>query len=227
MRRGEKSFHFRREFTHVYLRLNSRINEELLESGERGLLWGLPFYSDESEPYLFYDRQYDTDLRLWKVRGFHVLNLSYRETMQNRLVADEPRLRRHREESVTLKEVAGDTYLEQKLGLFQSDRDRYYGSAGEIDGYKLSLSARRRISILEITTAGSYRRAESATGLKTWIADPVLTTFDDLGAEEVCNNHIDDNCVAGVDEVCDWDGDGYTPNQGDCDDANDLINPSR
>lgn len=163
VRRGEKSFHLRREFSHVYVRFNSRINEELLDNGERGLLWGLPFYSDESEPYLFYDRQYDSDLRLWKVRGFHVVNLSYRETMQRRLVVDALRLRRQREESVSLKEVAGDTYLEQKLEIFQIDRDRYYGSAGEIDGYMVSLSARRHISSLDITTGGSYRRAESAT----------------------------------------------------------------
>ena len=163
VRRGEKSFHLRREFNHVYVRFNSRINEELLDGGNRGLLWSLPFYSDESEPYLFYDRQYDSDLRLWKVGGFHVINLSYRETMQRRQVADAPRLRRQREESLNLKEVALDTYLEQKLELFQVDRDRYYGSSGEIDGYKISISARRRITVLEITTTGSYRRAKSST----------------------------------------------------------------
>ena len=163
VRRGEKSFNIRREFDHVYVRFNSRIIEELLDEGERGALWSLPFYSDETQPYLFYDRQYDSDLRLWKTRGFHVFNLSYRETMQRRLVADSPRLRRQREESLSMKEVARDTYLEQKIELFQIDRDRYYGSAGVIDGYKLSLSARRNISGLEITTGGSYRHAESAT----------------------------------------------------------------
>jgi hypothetical protein len=46
------------------------------------------------------------------------------------------------------------------------------------------------------------------------------------GAEEICN-HVDDNCVSGVDEVCDWDSDGYTPNTGDCNDANDAVNPSQ
>jgi|GEM_PF-1170198 len=45
-------------------------------------------------------------------------------------------------------------------------------------------------------------------------------------ATELCN-HIDDNCADGVDEVCDWDGDGYTPNEGDCDDDNDLVNPGQ
>ncbi len=45
-------------------------------------------------------------------------------------------------------------------------------------------------------------------------------------AAEICN-HIDDNCVDGIDEVCDWDLDGYTPNMGDCDDTNDAVNPSQ
>lgn len=43
-------------------------------------------------------------------------------------------------------------------------------------------------------------------------------------ATEICN-HIDDNCVDGIDEVCDWDLDGYTPDMGDCDDTDDAVYP--
>ncbi len=49
---------------------------------------------------------------------------------------------------------------------------------------------------------------------------------------EVCGNGLDDNCNGLVDEGCtidpgdlDQDGDGYTPNQGDCNDANPNVHP--
>jgi putative metal-binding protein/pre-peptidase len=44
------------------------------------------------------------------------------------------------------------------------------------------------------------------------------------GAAEVCNG-VDDNCVNGIDEGFDVDGDGYTTCAGDCNDSNAAIHP--
>ena len=43
--------------------------------------------------------------------------------------------------------------------------------------------------------------------------------------QEVCGNGVDENCSGAADEDVDFDVDGYTTCQGDCDDSNTLINP--
>jgi hypothetical protein len=43
--------------------------------------------------------------------------------------------------------------------------------------------------------------------------------------QEVCGNGVDENCSGAADEDVDFDEDGYTTCQGDCNDSNDLINP--
>jgi hypothetical protein len=46
------------------------------------------------------------------------------------------------------------------------------------------------------------------------------------GATDICNN-LDDNCNNRIDEPCtDDDGDGFSENDGDCNDAEKLINPN-
>ncbi|MEA3297347.1 MAG: hypothetical protein U9R56_05735, partial [candidate division Zixibacteria bacterium] len=87
VRRGEKSFHFSKDWRTVLVRFNSHIEEELLDSGERGIIWLLPFVSNRNQPYLFYARRYDVDLRLFPVRGFHVVNIGFNEDIRSRDVA--------------------------------------------------------------------------------------------------------------------------------------------
>ena len=164
VRRGERSFHLRREFSQVYIRFDSRIEEELLDEGAREWYWLVPFLSDKSQPFLFYDRRYDADIRLAKMHSFHVVNLSYSEDMQQRLAAGKVRQRSHRKETVSLKQVVNEVFFEETLDLFQIDRDQSYGGGGDVDGFKVGLSARRRFSTLELTVGGVFRRAESSQG---------------------------------------------------------------
>jgi len=162
VRRGERSFHVSREFSQVYVRLDSRIEEELLDEGERKWYWVIPFLSDKSQPFMFYDRRYDADVRLAKRRSFHVVNLAYSEDRQQRLAAGEVRARSHRKESLSLKQVAGEVYLEQQFELFQIERDQSYGGGGDVDGFRIGLAARRQFAAVELLVGGGFRRAESA-----------------------------------------------------------------
>ncbi len=164
VRRGEKSFAYRKEWPHAYFRMNSRINEELMEEGERKLSWIVPFISDESQPYLYYQRRFDADFRFWKVRHFHVINILNQKNVERRLIADRTRSRRHEQSILILKQAPGRTFLEQRLELFVIERDQYFGGAGVIDGFKAALSATCRFASSELTFGGSYRRARDDTG---------------------------------------------------------------
>ncbi len=88
--------------------------------------------------------------------------MSYSEDLQQRLASGVVRQRSHRKESVGLKQVVDELFLEETLDLFQIDRDQSYGGGGDVDGFKVGLSARRRFSVLELTVGGTYRRAESS-----------------------------------------------------------------
>ncbi len=46
-----------------------------------------------------------------------------------------------------------------------------------------------------------------------------------LPKSEICNNQVDDDCDGVVDNAADADGDGWTSCNGDCNDANALVNP--
>jgi len=52
-------------------------------------------------------------------------------------------------------------------------------------------------------------------------ASECLANGNGDGVDNNCNNYVDDGCLD-----TDADGDGYTAGQGDCDDANNMINPS-
>ena len=162
VRRGEKSFQFSKDLTVVNIRFSSNIREELLESGERKLWWIIPFLTDESQPYLFFSRRYDSEIRLVPWRNFYAINLSISDDIERRAVAGSANQRRDSRASVTLKQAASALLFEQSGEYFRSDRDQYYIGAGTVDGFRLSALVRRVTSTLEWNSGAAIRRANSS-----------------------------------------------------------------
>jgi hypothetical protein len=167
--RGEKSFHLSKDFKIVLIRFNSAIREELLDAGKRQLWWAVPFLSDDSQPYLFYSRRYDADIRLFPIRSAHAVNITLSEDKEIRNIAGGEKRRHDVTTALTLKQVAKATFVEESLELFETDRDSYFSGGGEIDGYRIGLNVRQAVSTHEVSTGGSYRRAESARGERSEI----------------------------------------------------------
>ena len=169
VRRGEKSFSVSRDWKFLLARFTSRIEEELLPEGSRTAWWLLPFVADENEPYLFFSRRYSADVRLIPLRSGHALNLTYDEDMELRDLASQRRRKRDTKGSVTVRQVAGNFLLEQRLELFEYRRDRLFGGGGNVDGYRVGAKVRRTLNGGEVAVGSSYRRAETDSGQKSTI----------------------------------------------------------
>ncbi|MFQ5453016.1 MAG: hypothetical protein ACE5D6_02370 [Candidatus Zixiibacteriota bacterium] len=159
--RGEKSFHFSKAWPKVSVRFNSNIVEELLPQGERTLWWIIPFLSDQNQPYQFYVRRYNSDVRLFPIAGGHVVNLNYSEDNEIRSISGSPQIRKDVQGELIIKQVVKNAYFEQMYKLFNNDRNTYYNGGGNIEGYKISLSYRQLLSSNEISVGTGYRKAES------------------------------------------------------------------
>ena len=162
VRRGEKSFQFSKDWRVVNVRFDSRIEEELLEEGKRSVWWALPFYGDDTQPYLFFSRRYDSDVRLFPVSGFYVVNLSGGEDLQIRNIAGTNQRRRDLNGRLSLKEKIVNSHIEQGVELFKAERDAYYAASGNVDGYRLFLDLLQAVNTAEVSVGASYRRAKSS-----------------------------------------------------------------
>jgi hypothetical protein len=160
VRRGERSFQFSKEGADAVVRLNSSITEELLPAGRRPIWWLVPFLSDQSQPYLFYERRYSLDIRLIKAQSVHLINVLAGDTREQRLIADQSRVRQDLRRKVYLRQPVGLWSLEQGIEWFSSDRDMLYGDAGRSIGWRGSAGVRRSLVSGEISTELAYRRAE-------------------------------------------------------------------
>ncbi len=124
----------------------------------------MPFLSDVSQPYLFYARRYDLDLRLIPVRGGHGINITVTDDREVRDIAGDRKSRRDATLGVVFKQAIRRTLLEEKTELFDSERDRYFSGGGQIEGFKFGLTVRRLFDPHEVTVGASYRRASSVLG---------------------------------------------------------------
>jgi hypothetical protein len=159
VRRGEKSFNFARDFRAVVVRFSSDISEELLPDGTRTPLWVLPFYADAGKPYLFFSRRHNSDIKVFPVAGFHVVNLLYSEELEQRRIQDSDRRRVDRDGQVTIREHLRETYFEQSVQLFRSDRDAYYSGGANVNGFRGSVGVRQVLSGGEVSGTAAFRRA--------------------------------------------------------------------
>jgi len=161
VRRGERSFYFDKEAELFAVRMNSRIEEELLRDGKRTYWWIVPFLSDGKQPYLFYSRHYDGQLQLLPFAGFYFATLSASEDIQIRQLSGTAYRREDSKGRLALKQRLVQTYFEEAADVFRGDQDNYYGDGGAINGYKLLLTIRQVIGVGEVSAGGSYREAAS------------------------------------------------------------------
>ncbi len=174
--RGEKSFHVAKNFRTVLIRFNSSIQEELLSQGKRKLWWAVPFLSDETQPYLFYSRRYDADIRLFPIKNSYAANLTFNEDQEERYIAGATRNKHDTKEGLVLKQAVDNTFIEESVKFFQGNRDNYFSGAGKINGYEIGFNVRRLVSSQELSAGGSYRRAESAQNERSEIYSAQLGT---------------------------------------------------
>ena len=168
VRRGEKDFRIRKEFSQAVIGLSNSVQEELLEPGSRSMYWILPFVSDRTQPYLFYQSNSSADIRMIKISTAYAVNLRIDQNREQRLLNGVDNDRMSRTIETTLKQNAGGLLLQEGAEFFVSDVDSYYGSyGGKIDGYATSAAVRRVTQEIELSGGLRYRRAESATQIQS------------------------------------------------------------
>ena len=158
VRRGEKSFLFNKEFTGLTIRLSSNIREELLDEGKRPVWWVIPFYSDETQPYLLFSRRYDSELRFFQWKNFYAVNITLTDDLEKRSIAGSGNRRRDSRGSVSLKQAAGNFLLEETGELFRSERDDYYVGAGTAEGVRGLAMIRQLLERVEWSSGVAVRR---------------------------------------------------------------------
>jgi len=169
VRRGEKSFHLSKSWSFGQIQLNSVVEEELLENGQRTLWWFLPFYSDDGQPYLVYNRRNSSDIRLIQIKSGHAINISLKQRVEIRNIAGIDRIRRDFDGTLSLKQTLKDYFFVEELKLFRSNRDNYFIGSGDIDGFKSALTLRKLASSNEYAIGLSFRKAQSSIKEKSEI----------------------------------------------------------
>ena len=161
VKRGEKSFHFNKTWSKLLVRFHSNIEEELLPHGTRKLWWAIPFYSDKNQPYLFYHRRYDSDIRIIPLAFGHAISFIYNEDLEKRQINGSELNRRDYNGKVIFREALNNSYWEQSGELFKDERDSYYSGGGNIKGYKTTLKYHQMLTANDISGSVSYRHATS------------------------------------------------------------------
>jgi hypothetical protein len=90
------------------------------------------------------------------------VNITLNDDREMRDVAGESKTRQETKGALALKQVVKNTRLEEQVELFRSDRDSYFSGGGKIDGYKVGVNIGQLLAGYEISTGGSFRRAESS-----------------------------------------------------------------
>jgi len=151
----------------LYFRFGSNITEELLSGGKRTAYWLIPFISDKKEAYLFRKIYYTGDIKLIRFSGFYIINLSGTYNYESRRVVGSDFEKYEQILKTTIREKTGDWHLSQEGSYFKYQRDSYYLSAGNIDGYKISANVIKHIKGSQVMGELSFRSAREDNGSKS------------------------------------------------------------
>ncbi len=161
---GERSFNLYYNPDNLYIRLGSHITEELLSGGRRTALWVVPFLSDNKESYLYRRLYYTGDIKLIRLSGYYLINLSGSYSLESRRIGGADFEKYERMLKTTVREKSGSWQFFQEGIYFKYLRDSYYLSAGDIDGYKIAAGTIKHISGSQISGELSFRSAWDVNG---------------------------------------------------------------
>ncbi|UCD95440.1 MAG: hypothetical protein JSU69_05155, partial [Candidatus Zixiibacteriota bacterium] len=160
VKKGEKSFNLTYNPDDIYLKLLSNSSDEVLANGTRNVLWILPFYSDNGQPYWQRKLLYQGELKLLRLGGYYLINLSASYNFESRLIGGTDFEKYEKTFRAGFNESSGDWRYIQEGTYFEYQRDSYYSSPGNIEGFKLALSVIRTFVGGQINSSFSYRFAE-------------------------------------------------------------------
>ncbi|MCX6828748.1 MAG: hypothetical protein NT002_05635 [candidate division Zixibacteria bacterium] len=164
---GEKTLNLTYVPQNIYLRLSSNIQEELLEGGIRNALWILPFYSGNSLSYLSRHLNYAGELKFIKYSGYYLVNLAGSYNHEERRLGESIYLRWEKVFRAGLQESSGSWRYLQDGSYFEYRRDSYFSSPGNINGFKLSITAIRNLHQGQLNGGLFFRSARDGNNSRS------------------------------------------------------------
>jgi hypothetical protein len=165
---NERSFNFDKRWDKVLFKANSYFAEELPADDKQNGLWLIPFYYDNSKKYIFYNRRYNFDIRMFPSNNFHLINIKFNFHQELRTIGSSTPKTDESNLKVNFKQSSGESFFEQEIQFFEKVRDSYFnGSSGDISGYDAGVSYLRQIDKSEIKVSTSYRSAKSSNDDKS------------------------------------------------------------
>lgn len=164
VRSGEKSFNITWRPENIYFRLLTNLNEELLDTEQRNLWWIIPGLSNPDKEYLSRRLYYSGDLKLWRRRDFYFAAFSGSYNYESRRISSSDNERYDWQTKLTFHENYSTWHFLQNGELFKYQRDQYFNSSGNIDGYKLSGESYFETFWGRMSGLLGYRYAEDASG---------------------------------------------------------------
>ncbi|RKX32185.1 MAG: hypothetical protein DRP46_01675 [Candidatus Zixiibacteriota bacterium] len=162
--RGEKSLQLSYNPDDIYFRMTANTIEELLDEGDRNLLWVLPLYSDGSQPYLLRRLYYREELKILNYGGYYFAGLTSSYNYESRRVGGSDYEKYKTDIKASFNEASGEWRFIQEGAFFKDVRDDYYSSPGNIDGFSIKVSVIRRLTRGQINSSVIYRYAEDEGG---------------------------------------------------------------
>ncbi len=162
VKRGEKSFSLSKRWDKVYVTFNSFISEELFASESRSRKWIFPVFSDSKLSYLFFNRFLKGSLKAFPISGGYFFTLNFSEKKEKRFINQQDRLKESLKSEFIFNQKIENIFIEERLELFQDERDAYYFREGDINGLALVGKVKQVTDKNEYGVQVKYRRAVSA-----------------------------------------------------------------
>ncbi len=176
VRRAEKSFFLNKDWEVAQIKFNSAIEEELKDGGERKYWWALPFYADPDQPYLFFSRSYNAELRAVPLGTHYLINLLLTDDIEQREVAAAVRDRQDSKARLSLKEQVGNNHFEESFELFRTNRDSLFAGAGDVKGWAAGLDFGQSTPGGELKVGINFRRTDGEDNSRSQIVSLLTGT---------------------------------------------------